>query len=222
MPNRESFQRDLKALHDEVLILGSMVDKATEKAVDSLRRLDFGLAQEVIDHDRVINDRRYSIENTAIRLIATQQPIASDLRSIVAVLYSIVDLERIGDYAVGTSRIALRHQDMELLKPLVDIPRMADVSRQMLREALDAFIVGDVQAARRVALRDDEVDLLYDQIYRELLTYMLNDPRTIDRATWLLWVAHNLERTADRVTNICERIVFEVTGTMTEIQSSDF
>jgi phosphate transport system protein len=139
----------------------------------------------------------------------------------VAVLNIIVDLERIGDYAVGNARITLRHQDRELLKPLIDIPRMAELARAMLHHALDAFVVHDPERARRIVKEDDAVDALYEQVYRELLTFMLNDPQTIDRATWLLWVAHNLERTADRVTNICERIVYEATGRMEEIGASN-
>ena len=219
---RESYRRDLQDLHDQVLLLGSMADKAIERSVESLARLDFDMARELIAGDRAVNAKRFEIEQQAIRLIATQQPMASDLRAIVAVLYIIVDLERIGDYAVGNARITLRHQDKELLKPLIDIPRMTVLAREMLREALDAFIVRDADRARALTKRDDEVDALYEQIYRELLTYMLNDPRTIDRATWLMWVAHNVERTADRVTNICERIVYEATGRMEEIGASNF
>ncbi|TAK21825.1 MAG: phosphate signaling complex protein PhoU [Chloroflexota bacterium] len=219
---REAYRRDLQALHDQVLVLGSMVDAATERAIDSLSRLDFGLARQVVEDDRAINKKRFETEEQAIRLIALQQPMASDLRTIIAALNIIVDLERIGDYAVGTARICLRHQDLDLLKPLVDIPRMASIAREMLRASLDAFVVRDTEAATRIAARDDEVDVLYDQIYRELLTYMLNDPRTIDRATWLLWVAHNVERTADRVTNICERIVYEATGRLGEITTSNY
>jgi phosphate transport system protein len=219
---RESYRRDLQDLHDQVLVLGSMVDKALERSVESLRRLDFALAERVIDEDRAVNRKRFEIEEQAIRLIATQQPMASDLRAIVAVLNIIVDLERIGDYAVGNARITLRHRDRELLKPLIDIPRMADRAREMLRQALDAFLVRDAARARRIVREDDEVDGLYEQIYRELLTFMLNDPQTIDRATWLMWVAHNLERCADRVTNICERIVYEATGRMEEIGASTY
>jgi phosphate transport system protein len=218
---RESYRRDLQHLHDQVLIMGSMVDKAVANSIRALTQLDFALAQQVIDEDKAINRQRFQVEESAIKLIATQQPMASDLRSIIAVLNIVVDLERIGDYAVGTARIAQRHEDKPLLKPLIDIPRMAEKAREMLREALDAFIVRDVDRAKSIARQDDEVDALYDQIYRELLTYMLSDPTTIDRATWLLWAAHNLERTADRVTNVCERIVYEVTGRMEEVTASN-
>jgi phosphate transport system protein len=219
---RESYRRDLQHVHDQVLVMGSMVDKAIDRSIGALQHLDFAAARDIIDQDRVVNRTRFQVEEQAIRLIATQQPIASDLRAIIAVLNIVVDLERIGDYAVGNARIVLMHEDKALLKPLIDIPRMAELARGMLRRALDAFIVRDVEAAKAIAREDDAVDALYDQLYRELLTYMLNDPTTIDRATWLLWVAHNLERSADRVTNICERIVYEATGRMEEVGASNF
>ncbi|MBI2938828.1 MAG: phosphate signaling complex protein PhoU [Chloroflexi bacterium] len=219
---RDAYQRELQHLHDQVLILGSMVDKAVDEAIQSLARRDFDRARGVIDEDRVVNGKRFEIEEQAIRVIATQQPMASDLRATVAILYIIVDLERIGDYAVGIAKITLMHADKPLLKPLVDLPRMAEKARDMLRRALDAFVAHSVEPARAIAQEDDEVDALYDQVYRELLTYMMADPHTIDRATWLLWVAHNLERIADRVTNICERVVYEATGQMVEINVSTY
>lgn len=219
---REAYRRELQDLHDQVLILGSMVDKAIDKAVQSLTRRDSELARKVIDEDKVVNGKRFQIEEQAIRLIATQQPMASDLRAIIAVLNIIVDLERIGDHAAGIAKITLMHENKPLVKPLVDIPRMGEKGRDMLRRALDAFVTHDADAARAIADEDDDVDNLYDQIYRELLTYMINDPQTIDRATWLLWVAHNLERIADRATNICERVAFEATGKMTEFNVSTY
>ena len=175
----------------------------------------------MVDGDKAVNRKRFKIEEEAIRLIATQQPVASDLRSIIAILNIIVDLERIGDYAVGAARTTLRHGDLPLLKPLLDIPRMSELARDMLRRSLDALIVRDVEGARAIVAEDDVIDALYEQIYRELLSYMLADPHTIDRATRLLWVAHNLERIADRVTNICERIVYEATGQLYETSTPD-
>ncbi len=219
---REAYRRELQNLHDQVLILGSMVDKAIDKSVQSLARRDSELARKVIQDDQIVNSKRFEIEGLAIRLIATQQPMASDLRGIIAVLNIIVDLERIGDHAAGIAKITLMHEGKPLVKPLVDIPRMADRARDMLRRSLDAFVAHDPDAARTIANEDDDVDNLYDQIYRELLTYMINDPQTIDRATWLLWAAHNLERIADRVTNICERVVYEVTGQMGEFNVSTY
>jgi phosphate transport system protein len=219
---RQVYQLELQNLHDQVLLLGSMVDKAVARSIVSLQQRDFALARQVIDEDAVVNRKRYQIEEQAIQLIATQQPMASDLRSIIAILNIVVDLERIGDYAVGIAKITLMHGDKPVIKPLIDIPRMAELGRDMLRRALDAFVLLDVEAARAIANEDDVVDALYDQIYRELLTYMLGDPTAIDRATWLLWVAHNLERIADRVTNICERVIYPATGELVEINVSTY
>jgi phosphate transport system protein len=222
MALRTGFHHELRTLQDEVLILGSMVDKAIGRSIDALARLDHAEARRIIKDDLQINARRFAIEEQAVVLMATQQPMASDLRRIVAVLNIIVELERMGDYAEGIAKIVLMHGDTPLLKPLVDVPRMAEQARDMLRRSLDAFIRRDASAAIAIAAEDDAVDALYDQIYRELFTYMLQDPTTFDRATWLLWVAHNLERIADRVTNICERVVFEVTGRMEEMNVSKY
>ena len=205
-----------------MLVLASMVDLAIESSIEALRQQNEVEAQRIIRDDQSINAKRYAIEEMAIATIATQQPMARDLRTILAVLHIAVELERMGDYATGIAKITLMHEDKELLKPLIDIPRMADLARGMLRRSLDAFVNRDAELANRTAAQDDEVDALYNQVYRELLTFMLNDPRTIDRATWLLWVAHNLERIADRVTNICERVVFLVTGRLVEINSANF
>jgi phosphate transport system protein len=199
--------------------MGSMVEKQLDRSVTALRTLDHDAARRVIEGDNDIDRLRYQIEEHAIELIATQQPMASDLRTIVAALSIIVDMERVGDHAEGIAKITLKHGDQPLLKPLVDIPRMAELARGMLHRALDAFVNKDAEAAERVAAEDDEMDRLYNQVYRELLTYMLNDPRTIDRATWLLWVAHNLERVADRATNICERVVYLTTGQMPVVEA---
>ncbi|MGH2500188.1 MAG: phosphate signaling complex protein PhoU [Candidatus Limnocylindria bacterium] len=214
--SRQALDEGLLGLQRDLRSLASLVDVAIERSIRSLQRLDRPLAEAVIADDRQVNELRFSIEDDAIHLIAMQQPLATDLRTIIAVLNVIVELERIGDYCAGIGRIVLLHEDRPLLKPLVDIPRMAVVVREMLRAAIDAFVARDEALARSVAQRDDEVDSLYEQVYRELLTYMLNDPRTIDRATWLIWVAHNLERMADRVQNVCERTIYEVTGVMKE------
>lgn len=209
---RAEFERDLQNLRQEVLNLGSMVEKAVERAVDALKRYDVRQARNIIDQDREIDERCYALEEQALLLIATQQPMATDLRIIAATLFIISELERIGDYAEGLGKIAIRLSNWPPLKPLIDIPRMAEISIDLLRQALDAFIEMDLERCRAIWQRDDEVDALYDQVYRELLTYMMSDPRTIERATLLLWAAHNLERIADRVTNICERIAFVITG----------
>ena len=222
MPGRDTFDRELRRLQDEMLLLSSMVDQAIGSSIDALRRLDAFEAQRIIRADREINAKRFAIEEMAVAAIAMQQPMARDLRTILAVLHIAVELERMGDYAAGIARIVLMHGEQELLKPLIDVPRMADLDRGMLRRSLDAFVARDASLAKQVAAEDDFVDALYEQIYRELLTYMLQDPRTIDRATWLLWVAHNLERIADRVTNICERVVFLVTGQLQEMNISTY
>jgi phosphate transport system protein len=214
---REAFERDLQRLQDEVLVLGSMVEKAIIESVEVLKRRDLEGARRLIAEDRILNKKRFAIENDALILIATQQPMASDLRTIAAVLAIISELERIGDYAKGISKINLMMGEAPFIKPLVDIPRMAEKSRDMLHRALEAFAQQDVDLARAIPDEDDEVDNLYNQVYRELLTFILKDPRTIDQATYLLWVAHNLERAADRVINICERVVFTVTGQLIEM-----
>lgn len=214
---RVAFSESLRELQDGVITLGSMVEKAVGRAIEALRNQDATLAQSVVEDDEKINKMRWQLEENAILLMATQAPMAGDLRRIAAVMHIVTELERMADHAEGIAVLTLRTADEPHLKPLVDIPRMADVARELLLEALDAYIDNDAERARQVARRDDEVDRLYEQVYRELLTYMISDPRTITRATHLLWVAHNVERIADRVTNICERVVFVVTGEIEEM-----
>ena len=213
---RAGLDQGLEQLRRDLRRLASMVDVAIEQSVASLARLDRSGADRVIVGDRAINDLRYGIEDAAVHIIAMQQPIASDLRFVIAVLMVTSELERMGDYCVGIAKITKLHGDRPLLKPLIDIPRMAEAVRGMLRGSVDALITKNAFLAEAIAAQDDEIDRLYDQIYRELLTYMLNDPTTIDRATWLLWAAHNLERMGDRVQNICERTIYEATGVLKE------
>jgi phosphate transport system protein len=215
--NRSGFHRELERLQDEVLVLGSMVEKAITRSVDALRARDTAAARAIRAEDILINRKRFEIEEAALLQIATQQPMASDLRRLAAILHIVTDLERMGDYAAGIALICVEIGDEPHIKPLIDIPRMAEKAVSMLRRSLDAFVERDVAAAEAIAAEDDEVDALYQQVYRELLTIMLANPRTIDQATHLLWVAHNLERVADRVQNICERVVFVVTGHMREL-----
>lgn len=214
---RQTFEQQLQKLQEDVLILGSMVENAITEAVAALKRRDLEASRRLVLADREINEKRFAIEAECLTLIATQQPLAGDLRTIAAVLEIATELERIGDYAKGIARISLMIGTEPLVKPLIDIPRMAEKSRDMLHRALEAFIRRDVAAARAIPDEDSELDALYNQVYRELLTYIIADPRTIDGATHLLWVAHNLERTGDRVTNICERVIFTVTGEMSEL-----
>jgi phosphate transport system protein len=219
---RIEFEHQLQALRDDVVTMASMVDKAIARSIEALQRQDVHAAHEIIAADRAINDHRWRTEEQALLVIATQAPMASDLRTIAAVIHIVTDMERMADHAAGIAKIVRETASEPLLKPLVDIPRMGDVARAMLADSITAFIAGDADAAREVALRDDRVDELYDQIYRELLTFMLADPATINRATHLLWAAHNVERIADRVTNICERVVFAVTGAIEEIGVSTY
>ena len=220
MPPRAGFHRELERLQDEVLVLGSMVEKAILRSVDALRARDADGARAIQAEDVLINRKRFEIEEAVILLMSTQQPMASDLRRLAAILHIVTDLERMGDYAAGIARICVTISDEPLIKPLIDIPRMADKSTSMLRRSLDAFVHRDTVAATAIAQEDDEVDDLYWQVYRELLVLMIANPRVIDQATQLQWVAHNLERVADRVTNICERVVFVVTGRMEEFAGS--
>jgi phosphate transport system protein len=220
---RETFQKELQRLQDDTVELGSLVENALVESVDQLKRRDMRQSGRLIRADReIINAKRFEIEEQALILIATQQPIAGDLRTIAAILEIITELERIGDYAKGIARINIMIGDEPLLKPLIDVPVMAEKARDMLHRSLKAFIQRDVEAAHTIPQEDDEVDHLYDQVYRELLTYIMADPRTIEQANYLLWVAHNLERAADRVTNICERVIFMVTGEMAEMDTKDY
>ncbi|MBC8446878.1 MAG: phosphate signaling complex protein PhoU [Chloroflexi bacterium] len=218
---RETYYRELQRLQDELLILGSMVENALVESVQLLKRQDLEGARRLVADDHLINRKRFDIEADALVLIATQQPMAGDLRTLAAILEIVTELERMGDYAKGIGRITLMIGKQPLIKPLVDLPRMAQKAQDMLHQALDAFVRRDVALALAIPAQDEEVDDLYNQVYRELLTYIMADPHTIDQATQLLWVAHNLERTADRVTNICERVVFTVTGEMVEMDAED-
>lgn len=214
---RTIFDQELTKLQNEVLTLGNMVEIAMVEAVDMLKKQDLAGAKQLIANDRIINEKRFILEEIALRLIATQQPMAGDMRTLAGVLEIVTELERMGDYAKGIAKICLLIGDQPLIKPLIDVPLMAEKARHMLSMALEAFVRRDVALARRIAPLDDEVDALYNQVYRELLTLIMADTSAIDQATHLLWVAHNLERTADRVINICERVIFTVTGDMTEL-----
>lgn len=219
---RSGLDRQLRMLQDEVLVMGGMVEKSIARALDALTRRDMEAAEQVIKEDDYIDSKRFEIEEMCIDLIATQQPMARDLRILVSMLHITVELERMGDYAEGIARINLLMGDEPLLKPLIDVPRMAEKATGMLRRSLESLVNRDTVTALQVCNDDDEVDNLYDQVYRELLLYMIQDPKTIQRATYLLWVAHDLERIADRATNIAERVVYLVTGKMEEINVSKY
>ncbi len=214
---RQRFDQMLQGLQEKLLQLGTLVAQAQERSVRSLAERDEALAREVIAEDQTINHLQREIEEDCLQLIASQQPVARDLRLIFSVAFIASELERMADHAKGIAALALRLIDQPMLKPLIDVPRMAEIGREMLKGQLDAFARCDVDAARALAARDVEVDQLNEQVFRELLIIMMTDPRTITRATYLLWVAHNLERFADRTTNIGERVVFLKTNTIVEL-----
>jgi len=219
---RHSFDLQLSEIQQEMLLMATMVESAITRSIEALKDRDTDLARQVIADDLKVNATRYEIEHKCMELVATQQPIAGDLRTVFSVLHIIVDLERMGDHAEGIAKIAIMLASDPPLKPYIDIPRMAETAAGMLMASLEAFKDRDEAAARRIVDQDDEVDALYDLVYRELLTIMIADPTTIERATHLTWVAHNLERIADRATNICERVVFLVSGQIEELNTSKY
>ena len=216
---RKTFESEIQQLKDELLLLGSLVESAILGSVEALKKRDNAASKLIYDADDMINAKRYAIEEQVMIAIATQQPMAHDLRLLASILEVSGELERMGDYAKGIAKINILMGDQPLLKPLIDIPRMAQKGTDMLHRSLTAFVNEDVATAKLIPFEDDEVDNLYDQIYHELMMYVIQDARSIERANWLLWVAHNLERLADRVTNICERTVFTATGEMKEIET---
>ena len=220
--SRSEFDHSLQQLQDSLLGLGSMVEKAIAKAVDALKNRDLDLSRQVIREDDAIDLKRTELEERVVDLIASQQPVAFDLRTLITTLHISMELERIGDYAEGIGKISLMMGDQPPVKPLVDIPRMAEKSAAMLRMALDALVRRDTDLAHQVLSDDDEVDALYDQVYHELLLLMLKDPKVIERATYLLWTAHDLERIGDRATNIAEQVIYLVTGKMVPSLTSKY
>jgi len=220
--DEKTLRKRLKEIQDNVVVLADMVNVAIRCSVEALKNRDLALAQQIVADDLKINHKRFEIEEECILLLQTERLTEGDLRLVVAVFNIIVDLERIGDHAEGIAKIAVMLGDKPPLKPLIDIPRMAEKASDMLKRSIQAFISRNVEAARRIPCEDDEVDALYDQVYRELLIIMLGRATAISQATYLIWVAHNLERIADRVTNICERVVFMVTGRMETVEVSKY
>ena len=213
MPRTE-YENQLQTIQDELLQIGSLVESSITKALDALKSRDLKVSRQVVEDDDVIDSRHLALEEQCIDVLALQQPMGGDLRTLVSVLLIASELERMGDYAEGIAKISLRMGDDPLLKPLIDIPRMGEIAIQMLRNSLRAFVNHDNEAAMQVAADDDEVDALYEQVFRELLVYMIENPGTIRRATYLIWVAHDLERIADRATNIAERVIYVTTGVL--------
>lgn len=214
---REAYHRDLHTLKSDVTGMGSLVSKAIGDAVLSLKTRDVGLAQKVIDMDDDVDAVHYKIEDECMRLLALQQPMARDLRLIISVLKMSIDLERMGDLALEIAVITKITSSVPPVKPLIDLPRMAEICQQMLADTMKAFENKDVELARQTARRDDEVDMLFDQVRRELISYMIEDPKKITGAQHLTFVARYLERIGDHITNLCENVVFMVTGERVEL-----
>jgi phosphate transport system protein len=219
---REGYREKIKKIERELLFMGDMVIKAIKRSIEALKARDIEEAKRIIHEDRLINSKQVEIEEACINLIATQQPVAGELRELISFFNIITELERIGDYAEGIAKIVVMLGDEPPVKPLIDIPRMAEKATDMIKRSLEAFIKQDTETAKAVWREDDEVDSLYEQIFRELLSFMAEHPRIITRATYLIWTAHNLERIADRATNICERTVFLVTGSLEESDVSKY
>jgi phosphate transport system protein len=217
---RKTFENEIQQVKDDLLLLGSMVEQQVLDAVEALKIRDIEKAHHIHEVDDTINTRRYAIEEQVMILIATQQPMAHDLRLLASILEVAGELERMGDYAKGIATVNIRMGDEPLLKPLIDIPRMAQKGVDMLHRSLTAFINEDAKAARAIPAEDDEVDGLYNQVYNELMMFVIQDPKNIEKANFLMWTAHNLERLADRVSNICERTVFVATGELKELEQS--
>lgn len=218
---RETLERQIKHVQDEILLLGSMVEQAMLSSVDALKQRDIKIARSIYQHDQLINEKRFAIENAILIVLATQQPMAHDLRTLAAMLEIITELERMGDYAKGIAKVVIKLENAQIPVPIRDINRMCEIAVSMLHRALSAFITENTKQAMIIPTEDNEVDELYNKIYREVVTHMIAHPETIDHTNLLIWVAHNLERMADRVSNICERTVFIATGELMEIDSSE-
>ena len=218
---RETFDSKIRELNDAIIELASIVEQAILGSVTALVERDISNAKTIYEADKTINEMRFDIERQALIIVATQQPMATDLRRLSSVIDIAGELERIGDYAKGIARIAMRLGDQAPLRQLVHIPKMAEMTADMLHRAIKAFVNLDEEEGMSIPREDDQIDVLYNLEYQELLELMISDRDNIDRATFHLWVAHNLERAADRVTNICERTVFTTSGKLVEFDRTD-
>lgn len=216
---RSGFYKELELLQQDILKMGSVVEQQIFNAVESLVKKDEKLAIKVIEDDDIVDNLQHLIEDKCIKLIATQHPLAKDLRVIFTGVKIVTDLERMSDNAVDIAKTTIRLLNEEYIKPLIDIPRMAHLAKEMVKNALDAYVNEDVEAAKKVCEADDEIDHLYSQIFRELLIIMMQDPKTISQATSLLFVGRYLERIADHATNIGEWLIFLVTGEKKELNN---
>ncbi len=214
---RKAFDQDIQTTKNQIVLLGNMVEQAILNSVDALTQHNLPKAQKIIEYDALVNAKRFEIEAQVINIIATQQPMAHDLRVLASILEITGELERIGDYAKGIALLCIRIGDQPAIKHLTDLPLMAELAMSMLRRSLDAFAIEDADTARDIPYEDDDVDNLYLQFYRIMITYLMENRSNIDEVNYLMWAAHNLERSADRVANICERTIFIVTGEITEL-----
>lgn len=217
--SRENLMLHIHQIQDEMLVMGSLVEQATMQSIESLKKRDKKMAVEVYNADRKINEKRYAIENSVLILIATQQPLAHDLRLLAALLEVSAEIERMGDYAKGIAKVVVNLGDVEIPIPIKEIEQMANMALSMLHRALGAFIIEDAVTAKSIPPEDDKVDDIYNKVQRQIVNLMIEKPQIIDHANLLMWVAHNLERMADRVSNICERTIFVTTGELLEIES---
>jgi phosphate transport system protein len=209
---KKHYSEQLAGVREMVLRMGGLAEQMTRRVIQALVQRDAGLIAEVRAMELQVNQLHIEIDEACLELIALRQPAAADLRFIAAAMKIIVDMERIGDQAINITERAESLLSVPPLKPLIDIPRMADIAQEMLKDALDAYVNGDEELAYRTIQRDDEVDLLKDQVFRELLTFMMGDPTTIPRAMDLILVSRHIERIADHATNICEDVIFMVKG----------
>lgn len=216
---REIFERKIKQIQDEILLLGSMVEQATLDSATAFKNRDIATSKTLVEDDQAINDKRFAIENAILILMATQQPLAHDLRLLASMLIVTNELERMGDYAKGIAHNTIRLGNREIPAPVRDIEKMAEKAVSMLHRSLSAFIKEDIKTAVSLPAEDDEVDGLFNKCYRSIVNAMIANPAIIDDSSLLLWIVHNLERFADRVVNICERTVFIKSGEMLEMDS---
>lgn len=218
---RETMDREIRELQDDILALGSMVEKNIVDAMISLKKRDTKLSRVVLAADQKVNKKRFDIESSTLLVIATQQPMAHDLRLLAAILEVAGELERIGDYAKGNAKINILLKDTLLHVPILELEAMSEIVVSMLHKAVIGFIKEDERSAREIPEEDDQVDEMYKNIYHKLVDMMIKAPEEIDHANYYMWAAHNLERTADRVSNICERTIFVVTGELLEVATQD-
>jgi phosphate transport system protein len=216
--SRDNLLLHIHQIQDELLLMGSMVEQATLNSIEALKKQDIEAAKAIYNADNIINEKRYAIENSVLILIATQQPLAHDLRLLAALLEISAEIERMGDYAKGIAKVVVELGEMEVPLPLRDIEKMASLAVDMFHRALSAFIAEDPLTARRIPPEDDAIDELYKNVQKEVVQVMIDHSGVIDSANLFMWVAHNLERMADRVSNICERTVFVATGELGELE----